>query len=194
MGKKLPTFSTFPLTIPFRSFTTESSLSLFQDSCFSCSLLFPAYLILPFWFMSPSSLCKIFSSFQVKANLPPSLLIALRYSFLRFPLVHLWILILAVPQLHSVLQSIHLSTSYRYHLYTSVSSLLSIPTVGSVAQVNNHGVSNPLLSYISVVLCPYLSNWTSLPKNHINSVLTSNWCPQISGVDAGLADHSMPFL
>lgn len=44
-------------------------LALPRGSCCSCSLLFPAYLRLPFWLMTPSSLCKISSSFQVRADL-----------------------------------------------------------------------------------------------------------------------------
>ena len=43
-------------------------------------------------------------------------------------------------------------------------SHLSRPSVGSMAWVNNHALSNFLSSCISLMLCPYPSNWTSLWK------------------------------
>ena len=64
-------------------------LALPRGSCCSCSLLFPAYLRLPFWLMTPSPLCKISSSFQVRADLLSTLLTALMYSFLGLPFVHI---------------------------------------------------------------------------------------------------------
>lgn len=62
-----------------------------------------------FRLMTPSSLCEIFSFSQAGANPLPTLSIALRHYILGLPLLtYSCIPTLAVPQLHSVLQSIYL--------------------------------------------------------------------------------------